>query len=190
MRLYFSTTPVRSPLERPSKLQLVHARLPPGFAPSATSQRPSQVHAAFYRQGALQTYWFCQGMTCSQVENDLLLVSDSGNGGKKISPLTEVKLMTCWWLHCLKKVPSDSPGLANHLAGHLTFKVYLPDGHGQVQLSNKILSIQARSGLAQAKCESVLPRGRAGIQVIFDALYLSRCLASELHRTNGCFNSP
>ncbi|KAM7443523.1 hypothetical protein ABFA07_007737 [Porites harrisoni] len=51
VRLYFSTTPVRSPLERPSKLQLVHARLPPGFAPSATSQRPSQVHAAFYRQG-------------------------------------------------------------------------------------------------------------------------------------------
>ena len=42
---------------------------------------------------------------------------------------------------------------------------------GQVQLSNKIISIQARSGLAQAKCESVLPRGRAGIQVIFHALY-------------------
>ena len=51
VRLYFSTTTVRAPLERPSKLQLVHARLPPGFAPSATSQRPSQVHAAFYRQG-------------------------------------------------------------------------------------------------------------------------------------------
>ena len=51
VRLYFSTAAVRAPLERPSKLQLVHARLPPGFAPSATSQRPSQVHAAFYRQG-------------------------------------------------------------------------------------------------------------------------------------------
>ena len=87
VRLYFSTTNVRAPLERPSKLQLVHARLPPGFAPSATSQRPSQVHAAFYRQGALQTYWFCQGMTCSQVENDLLLVSDSGKGGKRIRVL-------------------------------------------------------------------------------------------------------
>ena len=125
VRLYFSTTNVRTPLERPSKLQLVHARLPPGFAPSATSQRPSQVHAAYYRQGTLQTYWFCQGMTCFQVESDLLLVSDSGNGGKKISPLTEVKLMTCWWLHCLKKVPSDSPGLANHLAGQVTFKSLL-----------------------------------------------------------------
>lgn len=126
MRLYFSTTPVRSPLERPSKLQLVHARLPPGFAPSATSQRPSQVHAAFYRQGTLQTYWFCQGMTCSQVENDLLLVSDSGNRGKKNqSPLTEVKLVSCWWLHGSKKVLSDSPGLADHLAGHLTFKSLL-----------------------------------------------------------------
>lgn len=53
VRLYFSTTTARVPLERPSKLQLVHARLPPGFAPSATSQRPSQVHAAFYRQGIL-----------------------------------------------------------------------------------------------------------------------------------------
>lgn len=51
VRLYFSTTTSRTPLERPNKLQLVHVRLPPGFAPSATSQRPSQVHAAFYRQG-------------------------------------------------------------------------------------------------------------------------------------------
>ena len=59
---------------------------------------------------------------------------------------------------------------------------------GQVQLSYKIISIQARSSLAQAKCESVLPRGRAGIQVIFHALYLSRCLAPELHRTNGSYN--
>ena len=42
---------------------------------------------------------------------------------------------------------------------------------GQVQLSYKIISIQARSSLAQAKCESFLPRGCAGIQVIFHALY-------------------
>ena len=131
VRLYFSTTNVRAPLERPSKLQLVHARLPPGFAPSATSQRPSQVHAAFYRQGTLQTYWFCQGMTCSQVESYLLLVSDSGNRGKKNqSPLTEVKLVSCWRLHGSKKVLSDSPGLADHLAGQVTFKVYLPDEQG------------------------------------------------------------
>ena len=59
---------------------------------------------------------------------------------------------------------------------------------GQVQLSNKIISIQARSSLAQAKCESFLPKGRAGIQVIFHALYLSRCFTAELHRTNGSFN--
>ena len=42
---------------------------------------------------------------------------------------------------------------------------------GQVQLSYKIISIQATSGLAQAKCESFFPRGCAGIQVIFHALY-------------------
>lgn len=42
---------------------------------------------------------------------------------------------------------------------------------GQVQLSNKIISIQARIGLAQAKCESFWPRGHAGIQMIFYALY-------------------
>ena len=51
VRLYFTTTTARVPLERPSKLELVHTRLPPGFAPSAASQRPSQVHTAFYRQG-------------------------------------------------------------------------------------------------------------------------------------------
>ncbi|XP_074610935.1 nuclear pore complex protein Nup155-like [Acropora palmata] len=53
VRLYFTTTTARVPLERPSKLELVHTRLPPGFAPSAASQRPSQVHTAFYRQGIL-----------------------------------------------------------------------------------------------------------------------------------------
>lgn len=57
VRLYFTTTTVRAPLERPSKLQLVHVRMPPGYAPSATSQRPSQVHAAFYRQGGFKGFF-------------------------------------------------------------------------------------------------------------------------------------
>ena len=57
VRFYFTTTTVRAPLDRPNKLQLVHVRLPPGYAPSATSQRPSQVHAAFYRQGSFKGFF-------------------------------------------------------------------------------------------------------------------------------------
>ena len=57
VRFYFTTTTVRAPLDRPNKLQLVHVRLPPGYAPSATSQRPSQVHAAFYRQGIFKGFF-------------------------------------------------------------------------------------------------------------------------------------
>ncbi|XP_031566645.1 nuclear pore complex protein Nup155-like [Actinia tenebrosa] len=51
VRLYFSTMPFRNPLERPNRLNLVHVRMPPGFAPSAASVRPTNVHASFYRQG-------------------------------------------------------------------------------------------------------------------------------------------
>ena len=37
--------------DRPSKLSLIHVRMPPGCAPSAPPQRPFMVHAAYYRQG-------------------------------------------------------------------------------------------------------------------------------------------
>lgn len=50
-RMYFSTTHARSPQGRPTRLNLLHVRMPPGYAPSATPLRPSQIHAAFYRQG-------------------------------------------------------------------------------------------------------------------------------------------
>ena len=70
VRLYFTTTTVRAPLERPSKLQLVHVRLPPGYAPSATSQRPSQVHAAFYRQGSSRFSQFITFNVCSLYDAD------------------------------------------------------------------------------------------------------------------------
>lgn len=68
VRLYFTTTTARVPLERPSKLELVHARLPPGFAPSATSQRPSRVHSAFYRQGGLHFLLFFLFVAVLQVQ--------------------------------------------------------------------------------------------------------------------------
>lgn len=51
VRLYFMTTTPERFEERPSKLSLVHVRMPPGCAPSARPERPFMVHAAYYRQG-------------------------------------------------------------------------------------------------------------------------------------------
>lgn len=50
-RLYFTTTAVDRFEDRPSKLYLIHVRMPPGYAPSARPERPFMVHAAYYRQG-------------------------------------------------------------------------------------------------------------------------------------------
>lgn len=85
VRLYFTTTTVRAPLERPSKLQLVHVRMPPGYAPSATSQRPSQVHAAFYRQGISL-------MAASQSEETDVLWGISPDPFPFQSPLKEMQV--------------------------------------------------------------------------------------------------
>jgi len=85
VRLYFTTTTVRAPLERPSKLQFVHVRLPPGYAPSATSQRPSQVHAAFYRQGISL-------MAASQTEETDVLWGISPDPFPFQSPLKEMQV--------------------------------------------------------------------------------------------------
>lgn len=85
VRLYFSTTTASVPMERPSKLQMVHSRLPPGFAPSATSQRPSQVHAAFYRQGILL-------LASSQTEDIDVLWGISPDPFPFQSPLKEMQV--------------------------------------------------------------------------------------------------
>lgn len=85
VRLYFSTTAASVPMERPSKLQMVHSRLPPGFAPSATSQRPSQVHAAFYRQGILL-------LASSQTEDIDVLWGISPDPFPFQSPLKEMQV--------------------------------------------------------------------------------------------------
>ncbi|XP_028403590.1 nuclear pore complex protein Nup155-like isoform X2 [Dendronephthya gigantea] len=66
VRLYFMTTTAERFEERPSKLSLVHVRMPPGCAPSARLERPFMVHAAYYRQGI--------ALLCSSPneENDVL----------------------------------------------------------------------------------------------------------------------
>ena len=51
VRLYFMTTTPERFEDRPSKLSLVHVRMPPGCAPSSRPERPFMVHAAYYRQG-------------------------------------------------------------------------------------------------------------------------------------------
>ncbi|XP_071835712.1 nuclear pore complex protein Nup155-like [Apostichopus japonicus] len=56
VRLYFSTNHFDNftykSAHRPSTLALVHVRLPPGFSPNASAQRPTKVHAAHYSKGS------------------------------------------------------------------------------------------------------------------------------------------
>lgn len=51
VRLYFTTSSLNNPYGEPYTLKLVHVRMPPGFAPSLSSQKPDNIHAAYYRQG-------------------------------------------------------------------------------------------------------------------------------------------
>ena len=51
VRLYFTTTSRSSPEQRPFCLTLMHIRLPPGFAASSISHRPSSVHISYYKKG-------------------------------------------------------------------------------------------------------------------------------------------
>ena len=50
-RFYFSCTSVANPTARPQGLQLIHVRLPPGYAANATVMRPRKVQMAHYRKG-------------------------------------------------------------------------------------------------------------------------------------------
>ncbi|XP_076674265.1 nuclear pore complex protein Nup154 isoform X2 [Andrena cerasifolii] len=52
-RFYFSCTSVANPTARPQGLQLIHVRLPPGYAANATVMRPRKVQMAHYRKGTL-----------------------------------------------------------------------------------------------------------------------------------------
>ncbi|XP_011350490.1 nuclear pore complex protein Nup155 isoform X3 [Ooceraea biroi] len=52
-RFYFSCTSVTNPSSRPQTLQLIHVRLPPGYAANAPVMRPRKVQMAYYRKGTL-----------------------------------------------------------------------------------------------------------------------------------------
>lgn len=52
-RFYFTCTSVSNPGTRPQCLQLVHVRLPPGYAANAPVMRPRKVQMGHYRKGTL-----------------------------------------------------------------------------------------------------------------------------------------
>lgn len=52
-RFYFSCTSITNPSSRPQGLQLIHVRLPPGYAANAPVMRPRKVQMAYYRKGEL-----------------------------------------------------------------------------------------------------------------------------------------
>lgn len=54
-RLYFTTGAAGA---RPSTLQLMHVRLPPGFAANAPATRPNTVHMALYASGMFDQIFF------------------------------------------------------------------------------------------------------------------------------------
>ncbi|XP_051175538.1 nuclear pore complex protein Nup154 isoform X2 [Leptopilina boulardi] len=52
-RFYFSCSSVSNPSSRPQGLQLIHVRLPPGYAANAPVIRPRKVQMSHYRKGTL-----------------------------------------------------------------------------------------------------------------------------------------
>ncbi|KAG5319570.1 NU155 protein, partial [Pseudoatta argentina] len=60
-RFYFSCTSISNPSSRPQGLQLIHVRLPPGYAANAPVMRPRKVQMAYYRKGTL--FLVCGGDT-------------------------------------------------------------------------------------------------------------------------------
>ncbi|KAK7492894.1 hypothetical protein BaRGS_00015841 [Batillaria attramentaria] len=66
VRLYFTTSPFGTQSTSPSMLTLVHVRLPPGFSAGAMTQRPSKVHTAYHKRGALLL------VSSQNEDNDLL----------------------------------------------------------------------------------------------------------------------
>lgn len=60
-RFYFSCTSVTNPSSRPQGLQLIHVRLPPGYAANAPVMRPRKVQMAYYRKGII--FFFFNNVT-------------------------------------------------------------------------------------------------------------------------------
>jgi len=72
VRIYFSTSRLSRPDQRPDSLNIVHIRLPPGYCASSVSQRPSSVHLAHYRRGSCL-------MVSSTVEGRAFLIALSSD---------------------------------------------------------------------------------------------------------------
>ncbi|KAH9488744.1 hypothetical protein Btru_059325, partial [Bulinus truncatus] len=66
VRLYFAAIPFKQTSRRPSRLSLVHVRLPPGFSATSAKQRPTLVHTAYYNRGTLLL------VSSQNKDNDLL----------------------------------------------------------------------------------------------------------------------
>ncbi|XP_076062596.1 nuclear pore complex protein Nup154 [Oratosquilla oratoria] len=62
VRLYYTTTTLNNPSQRPSQMTLLHVRLPPGFAANAVTHRPTKVHKALYSHGT--------AVLCASESND------------------------------------------------------------------------------------------------------------------------
>ena len=64
-----------------------------------------------------------------------------------------------------KQVPSRSPGQVDFLAGQVTFKAHLPITGQDNSSPNRIINREKQKvALTNAKYESCLPQGQAGLQ--------------------------
>ena len=66
----------------------------------------------------------------------------------------------------VKKVPSGHPGRVDFVCEQVTFTIHWPNGEASHPLTKSLLR-QPRNVLREAKAESCLPKGQAGIQVNF-----------------------
>ena len=87
VRLYFTTTSIGSPEQRPFTLSLLHVRLPPGFTASSPPQKPNAVHTSHFRRGTFL-------MISSQTENKDVLWTISNDSFAFSSELMELFSVT------------------------------------------------------------------------------------------------
>lgn len=100
-RFYFSCMPGANPTSRPQFLQLIHVRLPPGYAANASVMRPRKVQMAHYKKGTL--ILICGGDTESAwcLSNDAYPFSNCLAETQSILPLD-----TPVW--ALAEIPGES----------------------------------------------------------------------------------
>ncbi|KAM9820794.1 nuclear pore complex protein Nup155 [Neosynchiropus ocellatus] len=92
VRLYFTTAPFAPPNQRnvavrPSLLNLIHVRLPPGFSASSTMQKPAKVHKAIHSKGVLL-------MAASETEDNDVLWCINHDSFPFRKPLMETQMMS------------------------------------------------------------------------------------------------